>query len=43
MQKLWSSKPVNNPNELWELDEVQEQSEDEVKRLFDELRKKQNG
>lgn len=42
MQKLWSSKPVNDPNQLWQLDETEETSEDEIDKLFDELRKKQN-
>lgn len=42
MQKLWSAKPVNDPNQLWELDEKQERGDD-VARLFEELRKKKNG
>jgi len=43
MQKLWSSKPINDPNQLWELDEKEESSGDEIEKLFEELRKKENG
>jgi hypothetical protein len=40
---LWSSKPINDPNQLWELDEKEESSGDEIEKLFEELRKKENG
>ena len=39
MVKLWSSKPINDPNDLWELDR-EEKSEDEIEKLFEALRNK---
>lgn len=40
MVKLWSSKPVNSPEELWDLGDKQETSEEEIDKLFEALRNK---
>jgi hypothetical protein len=38
MVKLWSSKPVNDPNDLWELDERTETKDDELAKLFESIK-----
>lgn len=40
MVKLWSSKPVNSPEELWDLGDKKETSEEEIEKLFEALRNK---
>lgn len=40
MARLWSSKPPNRPEELWDLGDKEETDEDEVAKLFEALRNK---
>ena len=40
MQKLWSSKPVNDPDSLWNIDGDDKESEDEIKKLFEAVKQK---
>lgn len=40
MQKLWSSKPVNDPEQLWSLEEKKQVGEDEIAKLFEALKNK---
>jgi hypothetical protein len=41
MARLWSSKPPNSPNDLWDLgDEVVQSSDDELAKLFEAVKNK---
>lgn len=44
MVKLWSSKPINSPQELWDLGdgEPTQNSDDELAKLFEAVKQKEN-
>lgn len=43
MARLWGSNVPKDPAEFWDLGDKSEQDEDEIAKLFEELRKKENG
>lgn len=43
MARLWGTNVPKDPAEFWDLGDKVESSDDDVAKLFDEIRKKQNG
>lgn len=43
MARLWGKDVPKDPADFWDLGDKEEVNEDEIAKLFDELRKKQNG
>lgn len=43
MARLWGTNVPKDPAEFWDLGDKVEQDEDEVAKLFEQLRAKQNG